>query len=179
MNRGFVGCVAVALVLGVNAQKAVEMPTAAKQVVAKMEVSVIQAKRKAVTELTSVMNSETHAGRLDSAVAINAKIKELTAEIEGEKAEGKRGADFFPGTWRMQNGTLFTVEKGNKFSAAVGNFKWSGSWHVDSGKMIVDSSAFVDTYDLPAKRETRDGKSVWMLRGKNSKGEPVSLEKQE
>ena len=179
MRRGFIGCVAVALVLSVNAQKAAEMPTAAKQALSRMEATVIQAQKKAIAELTAVMNSETRAGKLDSALTISAKIKELTADLEGEKAESKKGTEILSGTWRMQNGVLVAMEKNYKFSAAGGNFKWSGSWRVDNGKLIVDSTAFFDTYDLPAKRETREGKSVWMLRGKNSKGEAVSMEKQE
>ena len=58
MRRGFIGCVAVALVLSVNAQKAAEMPTAAKQALSRMEATVIQAQKKAIAELTAVMNSE-------------------------------------------------------------------------------------------------------------------------
>ena len=179
MNRWFVGCAAVALALSSNAQKVSELPAAAKQAVARMEATVIQAKKKAITELTAVMNSETHAGKLDSAVAINAKIKELSAELEGEKAETKKGIELLAGAWHMQNGVLVTIEKNSTFSASGGNFKWSGSWRVDSGKLIVDSAAFVDTYELPPKKEMRDGRSVWMLRGKNSKGEVVSMAKLE
>jgi hypothetical protein len=43
----------------------------------------------------------------------------------------------------------------------------------------VDSTIFVDTYDLPPQRETRDGKTVWTLKGENSKNEPVSMAKEE
>ena len=179
MKRGFVGCVAVALVLSANAQKAAELPAAAKQAVARMESAVTQAKKKAIAELTSVMNAETRAGKLDSAVVVSAKIKELTVDLEGEKAEGKKGADFLQGAWRMHNGVLVTIDKSNSFSASGGNFKWSGSWRVENGKLIVDSAAFADTYELPAKRETRDGRACWVLRGKNSKGETVSMEKQD
>ena len=179
MDRRLVGCVAMALVLSANAQKASELPAAAKQAVTRMEATVLQAKKKAITELTTVMNSETRAGKLDSAVAINAKIKELSAELEGEKAEGKKGTDFLSGAWHMQNGVLVTIEKNSTFSASGGNFKWSGSWRIDGGKLIVDSAAFVDTYELPPKKETRDGRPVWMLRGKNSKGEAVYMAKVE
>ena len=122
MNRWFVGCAAVALALSSNAQKVSELPAAAKQAVARMEATVIQAKKKAITELTAVMNSETHAGKLDSAVAINAKIKELSAELEGEKAETKKGIELLAGAWHMQNGVLVTIEKNSTFSASGGKF---------------------------------------------------------
>jgi len=167
------------LVLSAPAQKSAEMPTAAKQALTKMEATVIQAKKKAIADLTLIMNAETRAGRLDSAVTINAKIKELTVDTEGERAEGKKGADFLPGVWRMQNGVRVSIEKNNTFSAAGGNFKWSGTWHVDNGQLVVDSTVFVDTYELPAKKEARNGKSAWIIRGKNNKGELVSMEKQD
>lgn len=179
MKYVFVGCLSVALALSAYAQKTAEMPAAAKQAVAKMEAAVAQAKKKAVADLTSVMNLESRNGRVESAAAVNAKIAELVAELGGNTAESKRGTDFLPGVWRMQNSILFTIEKGNRFSAAGGNFKWSGTWRVDANKLIVDSTAFVDSYDLPPRKESREGKDVLTLRGKNSKGEVISLEKQE
>jgi len=74
---------------------------------------------------------------------------------------------------------MFTLEKGNTFAASGGNFKWQGKWRVEDGRLIVDSAVFVDTYDLPAQKEARDGKAVWTLKGKNSKGEPVAMDKQD
>lgn len=179
MKKTRMGCVALALALGASALDGAEMPAAAKQAVAKMEAAVAQAKKKAVAELTSVMSLESRMGRVESAAAINEKIAELAAELGGNAGESKRGTDFLPGVWRMQSGILFTMEKGNRFSAAGGNFKWSGSWRVENNKLLVDSTAFVDTYDLPPRKEAREGRDVLTLRGKNSKGEAIYFEKQE
>jgi len=181
MNVCWAGCVAALLAGNVFAEKSAEMPAAARQAITRMESSVLQAKKKAVSELTAVLNSETRAGRLESAVSVSAKIKELSAEVavlEGGTTS-KKGEDFIAGVWRGHNGVMFTLEKGNTFAASGGNFKWQGKWRVEDGKLIVDSALFLDSYDLPATKEARDGKAVWTLKGKNSKGEPVAMDKQD
>jgi hypothetical protein len=163
------------------AEKMAELPTAARQAVAKMEAAVIAAKKKAVAELTSVAGTETRAGRLDSALAVNAKVKELNEEILvlENKPSSKKGEEFMAGTWRMQNGVTVVMNKDNTFAAGAGNFNWKGTWRVENAKLVVDSTLFVDTYDLPATKETRDGRPVWRVKGKNHKGEPVYMDKME
>lgn len=163
------------------AQKNVALPTAAKQAVTKLEAAVLQAKKRAVAELTSAMNAESRAGRLDAALAVKAKIAELGAEIDalesGPAAGG--GEDLVPGVWRMQNGVVFTFDSNKTFSASGGNFKWQGKWRIEDGQLLVDSALFVDTYGLPAKKEVAGDQAAWTFRGKNSKGEAISLRKQE
>jgi hypothetical protein len=181
MKGIIVACCAVTAALTVWAEKGADLPMAAKQAVAKMETAVILAKKKAVSELSSVATSETRAGKLESAVAVTAKIKELNEELAvlENKPSSKKGEEFIAGTWRMQNGVTVVLNKDNTFSAGAGNFNWKGAWRVEAGKLIVDSTIFVDTYDLPATKETRDGRSAWLIKGKNSKGEAVSMYKQE
>ena len=146
-----------------------------------MDATVIQAKKKAVSELTAVMNTETRAGRVESAFAVNAKIKELNEEIQmlSEESGSKKGADVIVGKWRMHNGVQFVFERNNSFSASGGNFKWDGKWRKDGNKLIVDSTVVVDTYDLPPQKEVKGARSVWSLKGRNSKGEPIFMERDE
>ena len=179
--KRWVSCYVAVLLAGlVSAQKEAELPTAAKQSLARMEVSVLQAKKKAVAELTSVMSAETRAGHLEVATKINDAIKALTAETDqSAQPLSKKTGDSLPGVWRMHNTVVLTLDKNNTFSAAGGNFKWTGKWHTDNGKLIVDSTTFADTYDLPPQKENRNGKTVWSLKGKNSKNEPIFMEKEE
>ena len=181
MKQSILGCVACILVGSAWGQKAADMPTAAKQSLAKMEASVVQAKKKAVSELTAIASLETRAGRLGSAAAVNAQIKELNAEIEvdSDRSESKRGSDFIPGVWHLHTGGQYVLEKNNTFSASAGNFKWSGKWNVDNGKLTVDSTLFADIYDLPPHKEARDGKVFWVLKGKNGKGDSLVFSKEE
>ncbi len=172
----------VALLVGfAGAQKEAELPTAAKQSLVRMEASVLQAKKKAIGELTSVMNSETRAGHLEVATKINDTIKALTAETEQAALQplSKKSGDPIPGKWRRHDSAVLTLENNNTFTAAVANFKWSGKWRTENGKLIVDSTIFVDTYDMPPQKETRNGKVVWSLKGKNGKNEPLYMEKEE
>lgn len=181
MKRCVSCCVAVFLVGMACAEKEAELPTAAKQALTRLDATVLQARKKAVAELTSIMNSETRAGRLDVAMRINDTVKALTAEMDQAAAlpSAKKASSSLPGKWRMHNTVLVTLEKDNTFSASGGNFKWAGKWRTDNSKLIVDSTIFVDTYDLPPQRETRDGRTVWTLKGKNSKNEPISMSKEE
>lgn len=181
MKALWLGCAVAAAASFAWAEKNADLPTAAKQAVAKMDAAVLQAKKRAVAELTSAMNTESRAGRLDSAVAVSARIKAINTEIdalENKPASGS-GEDIVPGAWRMQNGVLYTFEKNKTFSASGGNFKWQGKWRVEDGKLLVDSTLFVDTYNLPAQKEVFGDQAVWTFKGKNSKGEAVSLHKQE
>ena len=179
MKRFVSCCVAVLLVGVASAQKEAELPTAAKQSLARMEASVLQAKKKAIGELTSAMNSETRAGHLDVAMKISETIKALTVETEQAALQplSKKTGDALPGKWRRHDSAVMTLENNNTFSAAIANFKWSGKWRTDNGKLILDSTIFVDTYDLPPQKDTRDGKTVWSLKGKSSKNEPLYMEK--
>lgn len=155
-----------------------DLPYSAKQVLDKMEAAVLAAKKKAIADLTAIKASETRSGKLLSATQLDAKIQDLSAEIEvleGRPSDGK-GTDFLPGKWRMGNGVLFVFEKDGAFAAEGGNFKWQGTWRVDGRKLLVDSKMFVDTYALPPTRDARGGKSGWSLKGVNSKGEPVYLD---
>jgi hypothetical protein len=161
--------------------KEADLPTAAKQSLVRMDAMVLQARKKAVAELTSIMSTETRAGRLDVAMRVNDTVKAIAAEIAEASSlpSSKKASSSLPGKWRMHNTVLLTLESDNTFSAAGGNFKWAGTWRTENGKLVVDSTVFVDTYDLPPQRETRDGKTVWTLKGKNSKNEPVSMAKEE
>ena len=180
MKALLIGCVAVLLSNGAHAQDKGSLPTSAKQALAKMESTMIQAHKKALSELTAVMGTETRAGRLESAVAVEAKIKELTADLDVlENRPSGKGTDFLTGKWLMNSGVSFAFEKDKTFAAEGGNFKWSGTWRVDDGKLLVNSTVFTDTYDLPPQKETRGGKSVWTLKGKNSNGEAIYLDKQD
>lgn len=181
MRNSLVALVLIVASWSSAAEKAAELPTAARQAVAKMEAAVVAAKKKAVAELSSVAGTETRAGKLDSALAVNAKIKELNEEILvlENKPSSKKGEEFIAGAWRMHNGVTVTLNKDNTFSAGAGNFNWKGQWRVENAKLIVDSSLFVDTYELPAAKETREGRAVWRVKGKNSKGEPIFMDKME
>ena len=181
MKRSVSLFVAVFWVGIAGAQKEAELPTAAKQSLSRMEASVLQAKKKAIGELTSVMNSETRAGHLEVATKINETIKALIAETEQAALQplSKKTGDSIAGKWRRHDSAVLTLENNNTFSAAVANFKWSGKWRTENGKLIVDSTIFVDTYDLPPQKDTRDGKTVWSLKGKSSKNEPLYMEKVE
>ena len=162
-------------------QNLADLPYSARQALDKMEAAVLAAKKKAVADLTAIKGAETRSGKLLSAAQLDAKIQELNAEIavlEGKPLDGK-GTDFLPGTWRMGNGVLFVFEKDGTFAAEGGNFKWEGTWRVDGRKLLVDSKMFVDTYTLPPARDARGGKSGWSLKGANSKGEPVYLDRVE
>ncbi len=170
---------ALALPPAAPAQDPADLPLAARQALTKLETTVIQAKKKAVADLTAVLNTETRAGRLKSANAVDQRLKTLAAEIEvleNPQSAGS-GTDFLPGKWRAGSGALFTFEKGRTFAAEAGNFKWAGTWRVENGKLLVDSTLFTDTYDLPPKREARDGRTALSLKGKNHKGEPAYLDK--
>jgi len=181
MKRYVSCCVAVFLVGIASAEKEAELPTVAKQTLARMEATVAQAKKKAIAELTSVMSTETRAGHLEVATKINDTIKALTAELDqaAGQALSKKSGDSLPGKWRMHNTVLLTLDSNYTFSAAGGNFKWTGKWHTENGKLIVDNTFSVDTFDLPPQKETRNGKAVWSLKGKNSKNEPIYMEKEE
>lgn len=181
MKRCVSCCVAVFLVGMACAEKEAGLPSAAKQSLARMDAAVVQARKKAVTELIAIMNSETRAGHLDVAMRINDTVKDLTAEIEQAAAmpTAKKSSSALPGKWRMQNTVLVTLESDNTFSAGVGTLKWSGKWRTEKDKLIVDSMIAVDTYDLPPQSATRNGKTVWTLKGKNNKNEPISMEKEE
>lgn len=164
-----------------RAEPKAELPASARQALERLEGTIVQAKKRAVSELTAAMNSETRAGRTEAAMAIGEKIQELNADVAAllQKPEGKRGQPVLAGTWRMHNGVLFALDKNNTFAASGGNFKWSGKWTVSDGKLVVDSAQFVDTYDLPPQREKRNGKAVWSLKGRNSKGEPIFMERED
>ena len=181
MKRCMLFCFAVLLVGMANAQREAELPTAAKQSLARMDATVAQARKKAIAELTSIMNLETRAGHLDVAMRVNDTVKAVASEIEAASSlpSSKKASSALSGKWRMHNTVLLTLENDNTFSAAGGNFKWAGKWRTENNKLIVDSTVFVDTYDLPPQRETRDGKTVWTLKGKNSKNEAVSMAKEE
>jgi hypothetical protein len=69
------------------------------------------------------------------------------------------------------------VLRGGRDVCGAGNFNWKGEWRVENTKLIVDSTIFVDTYELPATKETREGRPVWRVKGKNSKGEQVQMDK--
>ncbi len=177
-----VSCYVAVFLVGIaSAQKEAELPTAAKQSLARMEASVLQAKKKAIGELTSVMSSETRSGHLEVATKINETIKALAAETEHSALQSlsKKSGDAIPGKWRRHDSAVLTLENNNTFSAVVANFKWSGKWRTENGKLLVDSTIFIDTYDLPPQKDTRDGKTVWSLKGKNSKNEPLYMEKVE
>ena len=53
--------------------------------------------------------------------------------------------------------------------------------HLDVAMRVNDTVKAIaaEIEDLPPQRETRDGKTVWTLTGKNSKSEPVSMVKEE
>ncbi len=174
-------CWAALVLLPAFADNNADLPTAAKQLLAKMEAAVIQAKKRAVSELTSVANTESRAGKAESAKAVNAKIKELNEELLllENKPTSKKGEEFLAGTWLTHNGVKVVLEKDNTFSAAIGNFNWKGTWRTEKNALVVDANLYVDTYELPAKKETRDGRPVWRIRGKNSKGEAIYMDKQD
>ena len=180
MKALFAGCLAVLFINGAFAQNRTSLPTSARQALAKMETTVVMAHKKALSELTAIMGSEKRAGRQDSVSAIEAKIKELSAELDVlENRPSGNGTDFLPGKWLMNNVVAFTFEKDKTFAAEGGNFKWSGSWREDDGKLLVNSAIFTDTYELPPQKESRAGKVVWTLKGTNSKGEAVFLDKKD
>lgn len=185
MNRYDVMVIAVCglVTLGAYADKEKEaaLPTAAKQSLNRMDAAVVQAKKKAVAELTAVMNQEVRAGHTEVATAIGEKIKEISADVDAlqQSPDAKKGQPSLTGTWRAHNTVQFVLEKNNTFSASGGNFKWTGKWTTSDNKLIVDSTQFVDTYDLPPQKEKKNGRDIWSLKGKNNKGEPIFMEKEE
>ena len=181
MKSAYIGCLAVFFTGCVWGQELSDFPYPARQALDKMEAAVILAKKRAVADLTAVMASETRSGKMKAAALLDTKIKELSAEIDALENKGApgKGTDFLPGKWRMGNGVIFLFDKANTFSAAGGNFKWSGTWKVDGRKLLVNSAVFVDAYDLPPQKSARGGQSAWSLKGTNSKGEPVYLDKLE
>ena len=162
-----------------------ELPLAAKNVISTMERQVADIQKKAVADLKDIMQKEAKAGRMDTTLLLNNIIKQIEDKIDSPtltKNDGKYD-DKIIGRWSMPMVKYeITFEKSHRFSGKFGeNVEWKGTWKVDGEKLIVShpiNNSF-DTFDLPPKRESAGGKTVYKLYGHTEKGEGRVLVKQD
>jgi hypothetical protein len=177
MRALIVACTVILSAFSSFGADASDLPLEARNVISAMERQVTDIQKKAVADLKGVMQKEASAGRMEKVLLLTEIIKEIEAKIAEPtlKKSNAKHDEILAGRWTMPMVKFeITFEKGRRYSAKFGDdVKWSGTWKVDGDKLLVNHpiSNSTDVFELPPKRESAGGRTVYKLYGRTDKGE--------